>query len=559
MRRFFLLCLTLLTTGLTTATTIGQEAAREKAEKLLGKPMVGMLGTTPAKIAPKEQDEAAFFVFNAVDGAGFAIISAEEELGDVLGYSPTGSGSADMPDALRLYLDTYRQYVQQYRQGAAEAKPAAYTRSVNGAGPLLTTQWSQEAPFNNLCPMDGNERSLTGCVATSMAQIMRYWEWPVQGSGYGRATCGTEVVAGALNHFYQWDAMLDTREQLEASEGAAAAVAELMYDCGLAVGMDYGALASGAMSPFKGLYMNFGYSPATLRAYRRDCFESDTEWLDTIFHELDNGRPLYYGASSATAGESGHAFVIDGYDTNALLHVNWGWGGAYDGYYDVTLMNPAGFKFTVDQDIVVGIEPARNGETGAPTEYPYMGVAPICKQKGTISTSVSFDITIGGVCNFGTNAHSWTPSVGLYDTNNQLLSEVKMRGGEIGTLHLDPYTGFTGNMGDLPCSLASKTVADGHYALRIIFKENGSWILPDTKGGQKNNAIYIEVSGKRLTFTDGTAYLEALQTSGIKRPAEMPEQPQSTRYYNLQGREAGFSTKGVMIVKHGNAVRKIVR
>lgn len=540
------------------ATTIGQETARKKAEKLLGKPMVKMSDEALSRVVVNDHEEATFFIFNATDGAGFAIISAEEELGDVLGYSISSFGSVDIPDALRLYLDTYHQYVLQYRQGIIETSSSVYTMNVNGIAPLLTTQWNQAAPFNNLCPMDGDIRSLTGCVATAMAQIMRYWEWPIQGIGYARATCGTEILYGSLEHFYQWEAMLDTQEQLEASEAASTAVAELMYDCGLAVGMNYSSSASSAITPFKALYANFGYIPTTLRSYHRDCFENDTEWLNIIFRELDNGRPVYYGASSATTNESGHAFVIDGYDGNSLLHINWGWGGSYDGYFDVTLMNPAGYKFTVNQEAIVGIEPARNGETGVPTEYPYMAMAPICNQKGTINKSVSFSISIGGVCNLNVNSHSWTPSIGLYDTSNQLLGEVKMRGGTIGTLKFEPYTGYNDVMGDILCSLSSKMVANGHYALRIIFKENDNWILPDTKGGQKNNAIYIEVNDNKLSFTDGTAYMEALRTSAIEANS-VSAHSMTSRFYNLQGCKVDAPTKGLVIVKQGNAIRKVVR
>ena len=155
------------------AATIGQEAARKKAEELMGKQMVWIPNKALSRIAMNGQDEETFFIFNAADGAGFAIISAEEELGDVLGYSPSGSGTVDIPDALRLYLDTYHQYVLQYRQGIIEAKTAVSTMSAHEVEPLLTTQWNQEKPFNDLCPMDGDKRSLTGCVATAMAQIMK--------------------------------------------------------------------------------------------------------------------------------------------------------------------------------------------------------------------------------------------------------------------------------------------------------------------------------------------------------------------------------------------------
>lgn len=556
MRRFILFLGAFLATEFLTAATIGQEQAREKAERLLGKQVVCISDKLLSRESRKNQDETALFVFNGADGVGFVIVSAEEEIGDVLGYSASTSITAEMPEALKLYLNTFQQYVQQYRRERIRTEKLVNVLNAGEVAPLLTTRWAQEAPFNNLCPMDGSKRSLTGCVATALAQIMKYWEWPMIGTGYGSATCGKEVVHGPLDHTYQWAVMLNTKEQLEASVSAATAVAELMYDCGLAVSMDYSSSASGAMTPFKALYANFSYNPMTLRSYRQDCFESETEWMHTIFHELDNGRPVYYAATSVIDKVTSHAFVIDGYDNHSFLHINWGWGGTYDGYFNISLMNPPGYQFTIDQEAIVGIEPARNGETGVATEYPYMSMAPVCKQQGSINKSLSFAITIGGVCNLNSNSHSWTPSIGLYDTSHQLLGEVKVRGSDIGTLTFGPYTGYIDTMGDIFCSLSSKTVNDGHYALRIIFKEKNGWILPDTKGGLKNNGIYIEIKGNKVIFTDGVAYMEAMQTNHII-PLNLSNSSAISRYYDLQGREVSCDTHGLVIMKQGNTVKKI--
>jgi len=544
------------------------EQARKKAEEVLRKPTSTNF-RQGKRIRAVSSASPAYLVFNAADGKGFAVVSTEDNLADILGYSEEHSFplSGEMPCALSLYLDAFTQYAEAYANQQADATDGVplYAGSPTQ---LCKTEWGQDAPYNALCPVINGRNCLTGCVATAMAQIMYYWKWPVQGKGYSAATDKTGgTYGGSLEHTYQWDAMLPTRVQLNQSEEAAHAVAELMYDCGLAVNMKYDPDGSGAGTPSKAFYSNFGYIPTTLRHYQRDCFTAD-EWIAIIRREIDHRRPVFHSASSRTNGgqdSGGHAFVVDGYDEVGNIRVNWGWNGNFDGFYAVERMNPGGYEFTVGQEILVGIEPAKNGEEGTPQEYLYIKNPLKCSKSGTISKSTSFDITVGNVYNPNALPHQWQLSVGIFDDTNTMLGEVK--NGRISTLKLDANYYISGDFAAIPC-LLKNTYPNGNYALRVVFRESGSkeWLLPDMAGGITKNAVYIQINGNKITFTDGADYIAV----GVSNLKSAKKEPDLTRVFDTSGRliyTAPSSTfniwdipaRGTFIVKKGEKVQKVVR
>lgn len=203
--------------------------------------------------------------------------------------------------------------------------------------PLLTTEWGQTSPYNNLCPeyADG-KRCKTSCVATAMAQIMRYHKYPTQGKGqksikweYGTRKATLSADFGATT--YLWDDMLDNyRGQYTPTQ--ADAVATIMYHLGIASDAEY-TPDSGAFidDAFNAAITHFGYSTGSVLA-DREYFDDDT-WTELVFDAISAGFPVYYGGY--TASYSGHAFVLDGYDTEGKAHVNWGFGSG-GGYYDMS-------------------------------------------------------------------------------------------------------------------------------------------------------------------------------------------------------------------------------
>lgn len=293
----------------------------------------------PAKAKANQQAEAApYYVFNTEDGNGFVIVSGDDDLTEIIGYSTSGKFDPDnVPTGMQAWLDDYAGYVERVQSGASVPFKQSVILKAAVVEPLVTTRWNQSEPFNALCPIVGTERSVVGCVATAMAQVMNYWEWPVTGKGNLSYLLDNETIVSAdfSKSTYDWANMADSYNGSYTTEQANA-VAQLSYDCGVAVRMSYSPEASGALDgnvPYA-LAQYFGYKT---QLYRRDAYTSSA-FLSIIKNELDNKRPMLF-AGNGSAG--GHEFVVDGYDSNNFLHINWGWGGISDGYFDMNLMNPS--------------------------------------------------------------------------------------------------------------------------------------------------------------------------------------------------------------------------
>ncbi|MDE5551627.1 MAG: C10 family peptidase, partial [Muribaculaceae bacterium] len=300
-----------------------------------------------------------FYVINTE--GGFVIVSADTRLNEVLGYSDEGAFDIERisPD-MQWWLDSYCDEIASalpYLTEAPLSGTVTHRASRNPITPMLKTKRNQEAPYNNTCPMDGryNRRSVTGCVATAMAQIMKFHEWPKQPKGSN----GGIVFTGTT---YDWGNMLDVYEQGKYNVTEATAVATLMRQCGAAVDMQYSYAGSGAYDNRAqyALFTYFDYSQDIKMVYRD--YTMQKEWNNIVYSELAAGRPLYYSGSSVNGG---HAFVCDGYSANEYFHFNWGWGGYQDGYFLLSALNPetggAGSYeggYNSHQIIFTGIRPA---------------------------------------------------------------------------------------------------------------------------------------------------------------------------------------------------------
>ncbi len=370
-----LLCLALLLPAAKLwAKPISPDVARNTVEQIFTsnrkdfslKPGASNILITPAKEYKSKIEP--FYAFNRGENDGFILLSGDDELPTIIGYSDSGSFSyTEMPEALRAYLNEYADYVTAVQAGEViHSTPECYTPA-QAIAPLLTVKWGQSEPYNLLCPISrGTKRMPTGCVATAMAQVMKYYNYPTQGKGshsYNRVD-GKITVDFSQSH-YEWDKMLDTYVENEYTEEQANAVALLMRDLGVAVEMQYSSSASGAYtSAIAHAMINyFGYSDKAVELMR-NCM-STTEWMELMYTELAAGRPLLYAASSMDG--SGHQFVCDGMDSNGLLHINWGWDGMSDGYYDLSYMNPdaqgiggsnGSSGYVKDASIIINLQPA---------------------------------------------------------------------------------------------------------------------------------------------------------------------------------------------------------
>ena len=307
-----------------------------------------------------------FYIFNINTADGFVIVSADDMVRPVLGYAEQGVfHTENMPVNLSKTLDQYKQEIfytiendikptQEVAQQWVDLRIAAPDAPESlFAPPLIQTTWNQAPFYNDLCPGG----SVTGCVATAMAQIMKYWNHPFQGAGgltYIELDYGA-VYANFGGTFYDWFNMPNNVVQPTST------VATVMYHCGVAVQMNYSPQGSGAYPGLVGpaLANYFRYDPTYQYIYKNDYSESG--WINAIKAEIDAQRPIFYAGFGSGGG---HAFICDGYDNNNFLHFNWGWGGVSDGYFASTALNPGSLGtgggdggFNSDQMAIIQIKP----------------------------------------------------------------------------------------------------------------------------------------------------------------------------------------------------------
>ena len=326
------------------------------------------------KTVRTSKGDAAVYLFGNMANKGYMLVSADDVAEPLLGYShtPLPTDTAQMPPQLSWWLTEYAGEIEAAQQsGTSVSSTASFglkAEHINKPAikPLMTTTWNQDAPYNDLTPRVNGQATFTGCVATAVAQIMKYFNYPAK--GVGEATCsdnsGAQHTASVAETF-EWDKMLDHYSYGNYNADQGNAVAVLMKCCGYALRMGYGTEGSGTQSLYvpSALTEHFGYD-AEAWLYSRNMFTLGA-WEEMIYNNLATCGPVYY---SGAAPNGGHAFVCDGYDSNGFFHFDWGWGGWCNGYFRLTALNPDGVGiggfaggYNYGQDVVLGIRPAREG------------------------------------------------------------------------------------------------------------------------------------------------------------------------------------------------------
>ena len=346
---------------------------------------------------------ADFYVFDISPAMGFVIVAGDDNVIPILGYSTKGNFHTDFnriglnhwinKTSANIHLALQHNAMADariqgqwttYRQGQ---NPFVLRSST--VSPLCTTTWDQENTnnfpppyiYNLFCPFNAvdTQRCLTGCVATSMAQIMKYWNYPATGMGsytyiddtlHGYSANYGTLSSNFAAHSYQWQLM---PTMLTGSEPLAqdSAVDQLMYDCAVSVGMDFGDDNQGG-SGAEALLVNelqfgdsicsqyafvkyFSYNADTIQGILQSNY-NDSTWTLVIEHDLNMGRPILYEGNDSTQG--GHAWVCDGYDASNNLHMNWGWSGFDDGYFAVNNLTTSGnYNPILNDAALIGILP----------------------------------------------------------------------------------------------------------------------------------------------------------------------------------------------------------
>lgn len=487
---------------------ISQNAALSAARKYSRTGQVA-----PAKnLRSDKTNNAPYYAFNLEQG--YVIVSGDDEMTELVGYAENGFFDAEnVPPQMQLWLDGYAEYVAAVQSGKAKARKILLSDSPSVVvEPLVTTKWNQDAPFNNFAPEytdDNNntQRCATGCAATAMAQIMKFHNWPEQGVGhysYEHQSFGT-ISSNFSEHVYDWTNMIDRYNNGEYSNVQADAVALLMKDCGVSLNMNYGPVSGASIYSYTPAFKNyFRYSSRTVN--RSGC--ETAEFTKIITDELQEGRPIIY---CGTGEDGGHAFVVDGYDTNYFLHVNWGWGGYSDGYFDMNYMDPTGLgigggsgAFKWNQGIVLarplkdGVEPYEFIQQLCFVPYNDVKGGIFCEQEMPANKGDVVTILLRNTANLSGESFFGSFNVGVFDDSGALVTmgneeRLENNNGEL----LEFQSGNLYSV-DLPMTLNTAGIADGNYIVRAMSKANGDvW------------RKFASTDCLNMTVADGKVYLSA--------------------------------------------------
>ena len=458
----------------------------------------------------------AVFVFNSTD-EGFVLVSAEDNARAVLGYSDEGTFDANnIPENMQFWLKMYADEMR----SATEAKGKMNRREIRGErleakgkvnrreaveesyptiSPILgETVWGQGKPFNNKCPQINGERTVTGCVATAMSQIMYAHKYPTQGTGshsYTTETKKLKVSANFGNTTYDWDNMIPDYNKSYTSTQADA-VATLMFHAGVAADMDYTVDGSGAVSSIALAAMTeyFGYNKS-INILPKD-FMKEEDLLQVIATDLQAGRPVY--VSGSTVNQEGHAFVCDGMQSDGYLHINWGWNGVANGYFVLSALAPevqgtggsaSNLAFTEGVCIYSNIKPIAGGEA-----MPLVTVDKLIRTSSdVISKTKAVGFSLERFTSTGIATAAGTVTYFIYNSAGEEVNTV-----EVGTFELAPgyyYTSAINISQKLPISLA-----EGDYELEIRYVDDNGNDHPILVKGLGEVRVPFTVTSSQFVF-----------------------------------------------------------
>ena len=512
MRKILLLFSLFLMTLVAWGEPIDRNEALKQANAFLsskGIPVRQSLDMAYAQPGKAAEAHSLYYVFNVGNGKGFVIVAGDDAVTPILAYADRGDFSErEMAPAAKAMLESYAQQIEMIQQDPSLSVAAA--TSYAAIAPMVESQWNQSEPYNYMCPTIEGEpgRSVTGCVATAMAQIMYYHKWPVAETKAIPAyqMSNGELIAGANPVTLDWDAMQSTYTGSEAEDDPAAkAVAQLMVLCGKGVQMAYSYYSSGAGdgAVVNALKSYFDYDGAIHRISRADYANAD--WEKAIYDELAAQRPVYLsGTSLSASGMVGHAFVCDGYDGQGLFHINWGWGGMSDGFFRLTLLNPddhgtggnnGSGGYSMGEAAIIGIQPNQGGTLQETAELTLETFSCTAESVERNSFAAGFSLPLNlSMWNLTSQALAVEVGIAIYDDNNQQWGMM-----ELGLS--DPALATSHGWGGTAQLTVGTRITDGTYTLRLVHKVNGSdeWTL--LKNADK---YYLEmrVSGNKATITN---------------------------------------------------------
>jgi len=500
-KNLYLLIIFVLGTNIASAIAIKLGVAKEVAENFYKQnSKIIVSSVTLAFTQTSDSGDPDYFVFNINTNDGFVIVSAEDAGHAIIGYStkmqytqPVDRSNIanwmhkrkeeiefirtnNLPASREIALEW-----EAYQNNQKALNPNMSTMSV---APLVQSTWNQNPYYNALCPSS----SVTGCVATAMAQIMRFWSYPASGTGsssYCDCTSGGFTNQyGTLSANYGATTYNWTNMPLNVSS-ANTDVATLNYQCGVSVEMNYDPNGSSAsVIDYGGGYpcaqisyvTYFGYDPSTIQGLQKTNY-TDAQWINLLKNDLNIGRPIQY-AGYETSGD-GHTWVCDGYDASDNFHMNWGWGGYDNGFFAINALNPGTYAFNDNNEALIGIQPMPSAALDA-------GVAAVNSPSGIYcSGSVSPSVKIK---NYGAN------------TLTSLVINYKVDNNSIQTQN---WSGSLANAQSVNVTLASIAASAGTHTLTCFTSNPNSGADANAANDQSVSTFTVSISGISLPLIQG--------------------------------------------------------
>lgn len=514
------------------------------------------------------------------DDNRFVILARDNSYNPVIGYSDNTAFPDTLPDGLRWWLAKVNSSMKNnITKGIVKMSSSEILNSMTttdnvatSVSPFLTTKWGQDLPYSLLTPKINGSHTPTGCGATAMAQCLKYIAYPPISKGSGsytvsvvdskKDTTTTKYPYRFGQYVYNWSSMTDSYDASYSSStsklASANAVSQLMMDCGAAAKMNYMSDSSGSLiyDITRGLYDNMQCDSNSIRFYDRGLY-SDSEWSGMIYEELNAHYPIFYSGQDTDNG--GHAFVFDGYDTNGNVHVNWGWSGLADGYYDITLLNPniTGYdiKFSEDQMMTTGIRAKSDLRS-------YKSQWLLYKSLDVVSSGSNINYSIGSACNYGTMFFKGHIALvaknasGVYTS----LSTIPIGDGYVATMY-----GFSNYSPTKSISIS--LLSDGTYTIMLATKGylESTW-QPMLAYNDITSAYTLIKNGSTITLNPVHNILTGIEEL---KPAVNNSGDGITRVYNIQGQiiysepTSTFSennipiNNGLVIIRQGKNIKKV--
>jgi hypothetical protein len=453
------------------------------------------------------QDRAVIYSFQINQSDGYIIVSGDDQAYPILGYALKGKFVVEnQAPQFSSWIEKYYNEIVSiinadvpstpYIENAWEEFSNEETQNHalrSSVGPLVNLGWDQGQYYNTDCPFDNqyNDLTVTGCVATAMAMIMKYWEYPAQGSGFhsfNSQNYGT-LSANFGSTSYNWSAM---PAQLNSPNPE---LAKIMYQCGVSVEMSYGVGQTGgsaayvvnAASPIlhcsEYAYKTyFGYDASSVSGILRQNY-SDQQWVQLMKTELDEGRPMQYAGIGSGGG---HTWVCDGYDNNDMFHMNWGWSNQNDGYFFLNSLNPSNLGtgggsggFNSNQQVIVGLKPPSGGGGGNPPAPASLSVSSFVSifPGSVVDFASPFDV-YAEISNTGSTSITADFAAVLLNAEGFVVDFIQTFPNEV--INASNFAAAT-------FSTSGLLATPGNYEVAIIYKEGtGNWQLIQSGNGISN-------------------------------------------------------------------------